>query len=87
MLPKLNGTDSILGGFIFLACSSTKEILVVTKPATSNTLAITLTALVQAGQVGINRTTSTPSAIRFWATSGPYSSVNAAGFLKAPMKE
>jgi hypothetical protein len=87
VFPKLKGTERILGGFIFFACSSTNERAVVIKPASSRTRAITLTALVQAGHVGVSNTTSTFSSNSFSATSGPYSSVNPVTFLKAPMKE
>ena len=82
---KRNGENP--GWFYFFACSSTNERAVVIKPASSRTRAITLTALVQAGHVGVSNTTSTFSSNSFSATSGPYSSVNPVTFLKAPMKE
>ena len=87
VFPKLKGTASILGGFTFMACSFNKTRPVVENPTPSKTLANSLTALEQAGQVGTKSTTSTSSCFMRLATSGPCCSINLVTSLKAPMNE
>ena len=75
------------GGFTLSACSSISTMPVVVNPASSKTLAITLTAFEQAGQVGVSSTTSTSSFFNFAATSDPDSSINPVTSLTAPINE
>ena len=68
-------------------CRRTRAMEVVTRPAASKTRASTPTVCEQRGQVGVRKTTSTPSALRRCAASGPVSSMMGVASRWAPMNE
>ena len=85
--PNGNGTHSARGGLIFSVCSRMRLIATVTSPASSNLRATTPTVWLHSGQVGVSRTTSTPSSTSRPASAGAVSSLIADTSWSAPITE